>query len=50
MCLIGLVGPFANMLGLRTIGIVGYTIVFGFTCLPLSHTFLETARSSGGTT
>jgi hypothetical protein len=50
MCLIGLVGPFANMLGLRTIGIVGYTIVFGLTSLPLSRTFLETPRSRGGTT
>jgi hypothetical protein len=39
LCLIGLVGPFANMLGLRTIGIVGYTVVFGLTCLPLSRTF-----------
>jgi hypothetical protein len=39
MCLVGLVGPFANVLGLRTIGIVGYTIVFGLTCLPLSRTF-----------
>jgi hypothetical protein len=39
LSLIGLVGPFANVLGLRTIGIVGYTIVFGLTCLPLSRTF-----------
>jgi hypothetical protein len=39
LCLIGLVGPFANVLGLRTIGIVGYTVVFGLTCLPLSRTF-----------
>jgi hypothetical protein len=39
LCLIGLVGPFANVLGLRTIGIVGYTMVFGLTCLPLSRTF-----------
>jgi hypothetical protein len=46
MCLIGLVGPFANMLGLRTIGIVGYTIVFGLTCLPLSRTFLGTRRAT----
>jgi hypothetical protein len=46
MCLIGLVGPFANMLGLRTIGIVGYTIVFGLTCLPLSRTFLGTEQAA----
>jgi hypothetical protein len=39
LCLIGLVGPFANVLALRTIGIVGYTVVFGLTCLPLSRTF-----------
>ena len=43
LCLIGLVGPFANVLALRTIGIVGYTVVFGLTCLPLSRTF--TART-----
>ena len=30
---------FANVIGLRTIGIVGYTVVFGLTCLPLSRTF-----------
>ena len=39
LCLIGLVGPFANVIGLRTIGILGYTVVFGLTCLPLSRTF-----------
>ena len=50
MCLIGLIGPFANVLGLRTIGIVGYTVVFGLTCLPLSRTFLgaEQAAASSG--
>jgi hypothetical protein len=32
-------GPFANVIALRTIGIVGYTVVFGLTCLPLSRTF-----------
>jgi hypothetical protein len=45
MCLIGLVGPFADILGLRTIGILGYTVVFGATCLPLSRTF-----KAGGST
>jgi hypothetical protein len=39
LCLIGLIGPFANALGWRTIGILGYTVVFGLTCLPLSRTF-----------
>ena len=39
LCLIGLVGPFANVIGLRTIGILGYTVVFGLTCLPLSRAF-----------
>ncbi len=39
LCLIGLVGPFADVIGLRTIGILGYTVVFGLTCLPLSRTF-----------
>jgi hypothetical protein len=49
LCLIGLVGPFANVLALRTIGIVGYTIVFGLTCLPLSRTFNPgTARANSG--
>jgi hypothetical protein len=49
LCLVGLVGPFANVLGLRTIGIVGYTVVFGLTCLPLSRTFnAGTRRASSG--
>lgn len=39
MCLIGLIGPFADALGWRTIGILGYTVVFGLTCLPLSRSF-----------
>lgn len=39
LCLIGLVGPFANVIGLRTIGILGYTVVFGLTCLPLGRAF-----------
>ncbi len=39
LCLIGLVGPFSNVIALRTIGIVGYTVVYGLTCLPLSRTF-----------
>lgn len=39
LCLVGLVGPFANALGWRTIGILGYTIVFGLVCIPLSRTF-----------
>jgi hypothetical protein len=44
LCLIGLVGPFANVLGLRAIGIFGYTIVFALTCLPLSRAFVSTRR------
>jgi hypothetical protein len=44
LCLIGLVGPFANVLGLRAIGIFGYTIVFALTCLPLSRAFVYTRR------
>jgi len=39
LCLIGLIGPFANALVWRTIGILGYTIVFGLVCIPLSRTF-----------
>jgi hypothetical protein len=37
LCVIGLMGPFANALGWRTIGILGYTVVFGLTCLPLTR-------------
>jgi hypothetical protein len=49
LCLIGLVGPFANVLALRTIGIVGYTVIFGLTCLPLSRTFnAGTERANSG--
>jgi len=39
LCLIGLIGPFANAIGWRLIGILGYTVVFGFTCIPLSRWF-----------
>jgi hypothetical protein len=39
LCLIGLIGPFADALGWRFIGILGYTIVFGLVCIPLSRTF-----------
>jgi hypothetical protein len=47
LCLIGLIGPFANVLGLRTIGILGYTVVFGLTCLPLGRTFkVRTPRAA----
>lgn len=35
LCLIGLIGPFADALAWRAIGISGYTVVFGLTCLPL---------------
>jgi peptidoglycan/LPS O-acetylase OafA/YrhL len=46
LCLIGLVGPFANALGWRAIGIFGYTIVFALTCLPLSREFSSKAQAS----
>ncbi len=39
LSLIGLIGPFANVFGWRTIGILGYTVVFGLTCIPLSRAF-----------
>jgi hypothetical protein len=39
LSLIGLIGPFADALGWRTIGILGYTVVFGLTCIPLSREF-----------
>jgi hypothetical protein len=44
LCLIGLVGPFLNALGWRTLGILGYTIVFGLTCIPLSRAFRTDAE------
>jgi hypothetical protein len=44
LCLIGLVGPFADALGWRAIGIFGYTIVFALTCIPLSQTFASARR------
>jgi hypothetical protein len=48
MCLVGLIGPFVNALGWRTIGIFGYTIVFGVVCIPLSRTFRDrTPRATG---
>jgi hypothetical protein len=50
MCLIGLIGPFANVLAWRTIGILGYTVVFGLTCLPLSRAFKAVTRSTEPTT
>jgi hypothetical protein len=39
LSLIGLVGPFADALGWRTIGILGYTVVFAIVCIPLSRAF-----------
>jgi hypothetical protein len=39
LSLIGLVGPFADALGWRTIGIAGYTVIFGLTCVALSRFF-----------
>jgi hypothetical protein len=41
LSLIGLIGPFANALGWRTIGILGYTVVFALTCIPLSRVFKD---------
>jgi hypothetical protein len=39
LCLIGLIGPAVDVLGLRALGIFGYTILFAFICLPLSGAF-----------
>lgn len=44
LCLIGLIGPLTNAMGWRTIGILGYTVIFGLTCLPLSRTFKANNR------
>jgi hypothetical protein len=41
LCLIGLIGPFTNALAWRTIGILGYTIVFALVCIPLSRAFRQ---------
>jgi hypothetical protein len=43
LSLIGLIGPFADALGWRTIGILGYTVVFGLTCVAISRVFKEDA-------
>ncbi len=42
-CLVGLIGPFANALGRRVLGILGYTIVFGLVCKPPSGGFTRSA-------
>ena len=46
LCLIGLIGPFANVIAWREIGILGYTIVFGLTCLPLTRIFKLDERTA----
>jgi hypothetical protein len=43
LSLIGLVGPLTDVLAWRTIGILGYTVVFGLTCVPLAR-FFEAQR------
>jgi hypothetical protein len=48
LCLIGLIGPFADALAWRTIGILGYTVIFGLTCLPLSRAFKIDAAGATG--
>ncbi len=39
LCLLGLIGPLTNAIGLRAIGIFGYTLVFAATCVPLARAF-----------
>jgi hypothetical protein len=47
LSLIGLIGPFTDALGWRTIGILGYTVVFGLTCIPLGRVFKADAVREG---
>jgi hypothetical protein len=43
LCLLGLIGPLTNAIGLRAIGIFGYTLVFAATCVPLARAFRSDA-------
>jgi hypothetical protein len=43
LCLLGLIGRLTNAIGLRAIGILGYTVIFAATCVPLARAF----RSDG---
>jgi hypothetical protein len=45
LCLIGLIGPFANILGLRTIGILGYTVAIR-AHLPSPQSNIRSANST----
>jgi hypothetical protein len=39
LCLLGVIGPLAGVIAWRAIGIVGYTLVFAATCIPLARAF-----------
>jgi hypothetical protein len=41
MSVVGMIGPAANHLALRQIGIVGYDVVWPIVCIPLSKAFRE---------
>lgn len=47
MCIVGIVGPAANHIALREIGIIGYAIVWPIVCVPLSKAFRQGGRTSG---
>lgn len=50
LCIVGLVGPALNIIGLRFIGIVGYTVVFPIVCLLMARTFRRAGSVSDGHT
>jgi hypothetical protein len=39
LCLLGVIGPLTGAIAWRAIGIVGYTLVFAATCIPLARAF-----------
>jgi len=47
MCLLGVIGPAVNHIGLRQIGIIGYAVVWPIVCVPLSKAFRQGGLPSG---
>jgi hypothetical protein len=47
LCLLGLIGPLAGAIAWRAIGILGYTLVFAATCVPLARAFRSDADDAG---
>jgi hypothetical protein len=47
LCLLGVIGPLTNAIGLRAVGIFGYTVVFAATCVPLARAFRSDVDDEG---